>query len=320
MMDRKPDFILTHSDYEINQILTQKPQQEPQGFSRNFSQDEDFFLRLSKPMEIPSFEIHHDVNNPKPSEAYVNALTSLVRKLHPALPQLMAGLRWYFDPRDHLRPSFFALLRRNEKYYLYALVLDLLIRPRECQIITQGTNTKTPLYQTKNIYLDSYILPLEGAPQDTPQGKLAFVKKLFSDTFKGESGRGYFVQGSWMDPDLNKFLSKLFVPKGKRVYPYFPLRCLLSSLATTVAGLNPPARRKAAVLTDLLVEFLGPLVSSIQDVLKKQEFSPDLPLFQDIQNKIPESIKQYFLGFEIKVDLNEDNQREYLYIGDERGF
>ena len=34
-------------------------------------------------------------------------------------------------------------------------------------------------------------------------------------TWKGESGEGYMIHGIWMDADINKFFSKLVLPKGR---------------------------------------------------------------------------------------------------------
>jgi hypothetical protein len=317
-MNKSPDYILGATDSRINQTLSES-RSEGIAYTRHFSQDEDFFLRLEEPFTIPSFKIHHNIGQHTPEKEYTDSLLPFVEELHRLLPGVFTGLRWFFDFREHLKPTFFHLLKRNNYFYLYTLVVDLLYKPRGCEIIKQGSNSLTPAYKTRNLYLDSYIVRLEGQLEDVGTEKHGFIPKLFNDTFIGESGRGYFVQGTWIDPLLNRFLSKLFVPQGKRVYPYFPFRCIHDSVATTVLGFQPEARRRATIIHDQVMDFLSPFAQSIQNVLKKNEFSVELPLFQKIQKQVPSGIKSYFLDYDLEVNLNEDNQREYDYHAGSKG-
>ena len=51
------------------------------------------------------------------------------------------------------------------------------------------------------------------------------VKQTISQNWIGETGKGYLVRGIWMDSELTKFFSKLFLPTGKRTYPFYPFTC-----------------------------------------------------------------------------------------------
>jgi hypothetical protein len=103
---------LTSSDAEINAML-QRPAPDAVGFSRHFSQGEDFFIRLGRSFVVPSFSIHHDINENRPDRGYLQTLRTLIDTLQQLAPEVFDGLTYTFDPAEVLRPTFFSALPRR---------------------------------------------------------------------------------------------------------------------------------------------------------------------------------------------------------------
>jgi hypothetical protein len=74
--------------------------------SRRFSQFGDPFLLLASDFTVPSLAIHHDVHTARPEPGYLARLRETVGLLIRLAPQVFAGLGYFFDPTEILRPCF----------------------------------------------------------------------------------------------------------------------------------------------------------------------------------------------------------------------
>ncbi len=322
-MEKVPGEIrLNTTDSELNQLL-QRKSDSAVGYHRHFSQGEDFFLRLGREYTVPSFAIHHDVSSLTPDPAYLKSLRQFMAELQPMLPGVFEGLTYVFDPAEVLRPGFFQLYRVSGVCYLYLLKLDLLYRPQNHVVVEKGSNDTTPVYRTANLVVEAAVVPLKdvdscndrSADDGSGDGPHSFlVDQLISDTWIGETGRGYFVQGIWIDTDLNKFFTKLVIPEGKRIYPYYPFSSKFRTICYHPVRLEADARREAIPFLHQVREFLTPHLDEIQAVLRETEFSPDIPLFQHLRAKVPPEWPRYFDTFSLDVYLNDQDMREFEIV------
>lgn len=313
-MEKAPGEIrLYASDSRINGILRRKSD-SPVSYSRHFNQSEDFFLRLGRDYQVPSFAIHHDIKQTTPAPAYIDTLFEFLTQLQPMIPGVFDGLTYYFDPAEVLRPSFFQLYRAAGEYYLYLLKLDLVYRPQNHVVVEKGSNDTTPVYRTSNLIVETNIIPLKTIDQTDGHPQAFHIDQLISDTWIGETGRGYFVQGIWIDTDLNKFFTKLFVPEGKRIYPYYPFTSKYRTVCFNPIELHAAARREAIPILHFARTFLAPHLDEIQAVLREREFSPELPLFQTLKGEIHDERRRFLESFALDVYLNEDEMREFEVV------
>ena len=313
-MDKVSDELrLYATDSQINTLIHRETETAV-GYSRHFNQSEDFFIRLGHDFEVPSFSIHHDVNQLKPDASYLNALREFFSHVQPLVPGVFSGLTYLFDPAEVLRPSFFQIYRAAGVNYLYLLKLDLVYRPQNHIVVTKGTNDTTPVYRTRNLVVDASIVPLRGIERQNDTPTAFQIDQMISSTWIGETGRGYFVQGIWIDADLNKFFTKLFVPKGKRIYPYYPFTSKYRTVCHVPIGIEPEDRRRAVPLLHRTREFLRPHLDEIQSVLREQEFNESLPLFQQIRETVPEGWSDFLNTFDMDVYLNDEDMREFEVV------
>ena len=211
-----------YSDRETNALLESRAEGE-RPFSRHFNQGEDFFLLLEGSYAVPHLPIHHDVRLPQPDPAYMAALRGVLDQVLELAPQVLKGLQYFFDPAEILRPCFYHLYRVEESLYLYLLRIDLTMRATEGTVIERGTNDTTPQYSSRRLFLETTIIPLDEVVRDDGIVKGFRIRQTISQTWIGEYGRGYFQQGIWMDMDLTKFFSRLFLPSGQEDLSLFPL-------------------------------------------------------------------------------------------------
>jgi hypothetical protein len=136
---------------------------------------------------------------------------------------------------------------------------------------------------------------------------------MISSTWIGETGRGYRVQGIWMDQDLTKFLSKLFIPPDIRIHPYYPFSCKYRSICYFPFIPAEEGRRKGLPLLHRAISLLTPHIEEIEKVLKKNTFSEDLPLFRKIREEIPRDWKEMFAPLKMRAYLNEQEMKEYMF-------
>jgi len=299
-----------YSDPGLNTLLKSiGDEQAP--FDRRFSQGEDFFLHLDQPFTVPHFQVHHDVRVPEPSPAYIKALASVLEQVVRQVPQVLKGVTYYFDPTEILRPSFYHVYRVGESLFLYLLRMDLIMRPSEALVIERGTNDTTASYSTSNLFLEATVIPLSDVEKHGDRVKGFRVRQTVSQTWIGEFGRGYFQQGIWMDADLTKFFSRLFLPAEKRIYPYYPFQCKYKTVCESLITLDPESRAVAVPQLHRVIEFLGPVMERIQAEIKSASFSEDMGIFRALKAQVPQS--WYEAWQRIKVDryLNKAEMKEY---------
>ena len=280
--------------------------------SLHYDHNENFFLELEKEFIVPHLPIHHDVRISEPKAAYLNPIQHFIQDLIPLIPQVFAGLTFFFDPAEILRPSFFQLYKVQEQYFLYLLRIDLVFKTHEGEILQRGTNDSTPEYRTRHLFLERDLIPLDHV--DIVNGKIRtfLIKQTISQTWIGETGRGYFVQGIWMDNELTKFFSKLFLPKGKRTYPYYPFTCKYRTICHSLLLLDGEGRKLHIKWLIDSIRFILPEIESIQNALKNNEFSENLPYFQNLKEKIPPELTKCWESLKVHQYLNDRDMREFL--------
>jgi hypothetical protein len=141
---------LDFSDSDINRKL-RKIDPGTSTFTRHFSQNEEFFIRLPRPVEIESFPVHHDLADHKPHPRQRNAVRSLVDQLLDVDSSLLDGLTHLFDPSANQLPAFFRLYRMGDVTFLYLLRMDLTYRPRRSQLIKRTSSAETALYDHRSL-------------------------------------------------------------------------------------------------------------------------------------------------------------------------
>lgn len=287
-------------------------------FTRHFSQGEDFFIRVADEFQVPSFSIHHDVYQNTPSPQYLASLRGVIDTLQQRVPSVFSGLTYLFDPAEILRPAFFQLYRVAGEAYLYLMRIDLVCRPQKHHVLEKGTNDTTPVYRTRELTIDADVIPLSRLITTDEKTTGGVIEHLISDTWIGETGRGYFVQGIWLDTDLTKFFSKLILPPGKRIYPYYPFSSKYRSVCHHPIALDAAARRRAVPLLHRVKHFLTPHVPEIEQTLREAEFSESLPVFTRIKSEVPREWQEVFAELSMEVYLNEQEQKEFeVHDGDE---
>lgn len=249
---------LNYSDPEINALL-KSADRSGEDLSRHFNQNEEFFLKLPTEFYVPSFPIHHDVRIPTPTLRYLETLKLVLNSVVPLAPQLFSGLTYFFDPTDTLRPGFFQLYRLGDTHYLYLLKIDLGYKASEHEVIQPGTNDSTPEYRSSKLFLEGIVIPLTSVHSEGGKVSGFSIKQTISQTWIGETGRGYFVQGIWIDYELTKFFSKLFFPSDKRAYPFYPFQCRYRTICSTVIETSAESRKSNPPLLHRAVQFVEPV-------------------------------------------------------------
>lgn len=301
---------VSFTDNGINQMLQRETTETP-SYSRHFNQAEDFFLKTSREFEIPSFPIHHDVRLTEPKPEYLATLTTVIDRIQPLLPDLFRGLTYMFDPAEILRPTFFQIFRVAGETYVYLLKLDLVFRPQNHIVVERGSNDMTAVYKTNELILEVGLIPVKTVHSEN--GKLTGfdIEQLISDTWIGETGRGYFVQGIWLDTDLTKFFSKLFIPRGRRLYPYYPFSSKYRTVTHAPIAIDLDSRRKAVPMLHRVKHFLMPHLEEIQKVLREDEFSEGLDTFQRIKAMVPDEWMHFWDDFSLDMYLNDRDMKEF---------
>ncbi len=303
---------LAFSDPQINTLAASAPAEARDSlYTMRFGQSEEYFLELARDIEIPRFPIHHDVRLHEPSETYLRALRATLRQLVALLPATFRDLVHLFEPAETLKPAFFHLYKVQESVYLYVLRIDLLNRPLETDLVEPGTNETTPAYRTRRLYLESELIPLEAVEREEGRIRAFRVKQMVSNTWIGESGKGYQVRGIWMDADLSKFFSKLFLPEGKRVYPFLPFFCKYKTVCSFVPVPEGASRKRALPVLHRALGFLEPEMERIQGILKGSSFSESDENFLALRARIPPSWKDLYREVSVRPYLNPRDMKEY---------
>jgi hypothetical protein len=295
---------------EMNALLEAIGEAE-RGCTRHFSQAEDFFLMLEDELTVPSFPIHHDVRQPSPGPGYIDTLLEVTGQAARLAPQVLKGLSYFFDPSQVLQPCFFRVYRLEDRLYLYLLRMDLAMRASESAVLERGTNDSTPRYRSRRLYLEPSVIPLEEV--DRNDGRITGFKihQTVSQTWIYEYGRGYHQQGIWMDADLTKFFSRLFLPREKRSYPYYPYLCKYKTVCQSVIRLDPANRSTLVPLLDSSLSFLLPEMERIQAEIRSGSFSEDLEVFRDLKARVPPAWYEPWANLKVSSYLNEAERKEY---------
>lgn len=279
--------------------------------SRHFNQSEDFFLQLEGEYSVPHIPIHHDVRLSVPSQDYLSTLKSVTEQIAALAPQVLKGLTYFFDPSEILRPCFFQVYRVEESCYLYLLRIDLMMRATESTVRERGTNDVTPWYASRRLFLEDTIVPLLDVVRDNGTARSFRVRETISQTWIGEQGRGYFVQGIWMDSDLTKFFTRLFLPPNRKTYPYYPYLCKYKTVCQSVVTLSPDGRGKAVPSLHRVMGFLLPHMEEIQAAMKDTKFSEELPCFRELKARVPPAWYEVWANLRVEAYLNEADMREF---------
>lgn len=281
-------------------------------YSAHFSQTEEFFIQLEDEIQIPRLPIHHDVRKMRPDPEMEDALSEAIGTAISAVPGLFRGMNCFFLPQDPIKPGFYSLSRFQGKLYMILIRLDLSFRPNQFVITKPGTNDISSAYNCRRLYMEADILPVgELIKGDDRLHDQAVITRSISDTWIGESGRGYLIQGIWIDRDITKFLSKAVSPLNARMYPYFPLNCKYQAICHNLVQVLPERRKEIVPKLHNFRILLKDYIGAIQKVLKTATFNNDLPLLKEIQQKIPRSWNEYLENVRLEPYLNENSQKEF---------
>ncbi len=303
---------VAYPDTEINSILAAIPESAG-AVSRaiRYNHSEELFLELGSEFIVPRFPIHHDVHSDVPSAPYARALGDLTQQLVDLLPDVFRGLTYYFDPSESLKPRFYRLYEVEDSIYLFLLKMDVVFRHFQGEVIQPGTNDVTPAYRTRHLFIESEFIPLEAVIRELGKARAFKVRQLVSNTWIGETGRGYLLHGIWMDSDLSKFFSKLLLPEGVRTYPFYPLFCKYKTVCAEAVPPGPERGKRILPLLHQTISFLAPEMERIQNSLKDEAFSETMPDFVEMRKRVPASWRESLRGISMRSYLNERDMKEY---------
>lgn len=295
---------------EIDNIIAVDSRKDT--FTKHFNQNEEFFVKLDRDFIVPQFPVHHDSSIKTPQKQYLDSLIDLMRQIIPFTSSIFSNLIYFFDQTEIFHPSFYQIYKYKEQLYLYLIRLDLLYKPSDGVIIHQGSNDVTNSFKTRNLYIETDMIPITG--YITNNGKISGfkVEQNISDTWIGESGRGYLLEGIWMDLELTKYFSRLFIPEDKKIYPYYPFTCKYRTFCHTLADLTKEGRKKHLLYLHTARLFILPLLDKIQEELKKDSFNRDLPGFQNFRKDVPDLWEKIWKNLNIKTYLNSKDMKEFL--------
>ncbi len=300
-----------YTDPRINGLLGGAGAASTARFTLHYNHAEELFLRLEDPYQVPQLPIHHDVRVSRPGGEYLEVLHGVLKQILLLAPSLLAGLTYLFDPADIHRPSFYSLYSLEDRQYLYTLRMDLTFRPQEHSAITRGTNDRTAAYASRRLYVEPLFVPLAETVSAGAGISRFLIDQLISSTWVDETGRGYFVQGIWMDNDLTRFFTRLFVRPGQRIYPFYPYVCKYRTVCQSVLHFDPERRRACLPRLHRVVEFLRPRMREIEAAMRGAEFSEDNRVFRQIKALVPEEWYRSWEGITVERYLNERDMKEF---------
>jgi hypothetical protein len=303
---------VTWLDRDTNRLLAAIPEKTAAVPPRaGYNQNEDFFFFLPEPLTIPRIPVHHDIDEPRPEETYMQSVHDLVTRLATDLPSVFQGLTYFFDPTETSKLSFFRLYKIEDSVYLYFFRIDLSLHPLDSEIVEAGRNDVTAVYRTNRLFAESLLMPLSSVDWDNGKVKSFKIRQLVSSTYMGEERRFYGRRGLWKDAALTKFFSRLVLPEGARTYPFFPLSCKFRTVCAEVPVLAPGYRRNALPILHRSIAFLSPEMNRIENSLKSGEFSDKMPLFAEMRSRVPSPWMDVFRGYATKAYLNDSDMKEF---------
>jgi len=300
----------TYTDPTINELLKQAGGKSST-FTRHYNQVEEFFFRFNDRFTVPQLPIHHDVRIPEPEPHYIQLLAQVMQQLLPLSPRLFAELTYMFDPAEILHPSFFQLYRFDSSRYLYLLKLDLMYRPQAHQLLHKGSNDRTASYSSDSLYLEAVCIPVREVKTEAGRIGSFVVDQTISNTWVDEIGRGYMVQGIWIDNDLTKFFSKLFLPEGKRTYPFYPYLCKYKTICQNYIDPDPQARTRMLPYLHNALRYLRPVMHRIEASMKSGQFSESNETFRELKGSIPQQWVEIWNPLQLDMYLNDRDMKEY---------
>jgi len=312
-MEKSFDFHLGLSDPQINSRLAALDGTSS-GLDRRFTTSEESFLVLDRPFTVESFEVHHPVDQTRPSAGYRAVVRDLVDQWSLSAPSVFRGLRWYFDPRDLVHPTFLQVGKAGGLYFLVLVRPDLTWRPRHGELLEKGDNNRTPKYRSGHLFFEAEVLPLAGWA--TGEGTLGLrLAPLFPETFEGETGRGYFVTGRWIDHEVSRLLNRAALVPGTRTFPFFPLRCRWGTLSVQDPDPGVEGRRRAALALAAAWPLVSPWADRIQADLKAEAYREDHPLVEALRGTWAGRLEALGRGYRLEPYLNEHEHKEYRCHG-----
>jgi hypothetical protein len=231
------------------------------------------------------------------------------------VPGLFQGLSWYFDPKDLFHPAFAQVLASRDKRYLFLLRPDLTFRGRHAEMIERGGNDVTARYSTRHLFVEAEVLPLDTWVTRDLEKRL-FLAKLFTETWEGESGRGYSLTGRWIDQEITRLMTRAALPPGTRSFPHYPLRCRFETLSARCVTPTAEGRKRAAAVLDAAWPLVAPWAGRIQADLKADPYREDHPLVESLRRAWGDRLASRWGGFRIEPYLNSQDQKEYRYHGE----
>jgi len=301
---------ISYRSKKIDTILAVKSKKDK--FTNHYNQNEEFFIKLETEFIVPNFPIHHDSDKKTPEKTYLDALEKLMTQIIPYTSSIFSKMTYFFDQTEVFHPCFYQIYKYKEQLYLYLIRLDILFKPSDGTIIESGSNDVTNSYKTSHLYLESDLIPITGYNSENGKINGFNIEQNISDTWIGESGRGYMLEGIWMDLELTKYLSKLFLPEGKNSYPYYPFTCKYKTFCHTLADLSVEGRKKHLLYLHTARTYVLPLLDEIQEELKKERFSINLQSFIKLRKKVPEFWNKVWKDLNIKTYLNSKDMKEFL--------
>ncbi|MDR1932524.1 MAG: hypothetical protein LBQ57_06860 [Spirochaetales bacterium] len=280
-------------------------------YTRHFSQNEEFFLKLSGAFTVPAFLIHHDVRENIPGEKYLKNLRPLILSVAELAPDIFRGLTYFFNPADILHPAFYRVYTCGQKTFLFLLRVDLQWKAREHTLLSKGDNSTTAVYSSDKIFLEADIIPLESVVEEN--GKIAgfCVQRSISQTWVDERGSGYFLQGIWIDTEITKFFTRLFLPGAKRIYPYYPFTCKHRAVCLSLVQPEEKNRERLLPLLHQAQEFLEPHIPAIETALRREQFSEKLEVFTAIKAQVPDRWQEIWSAINVTAYLNDADMKEF---------
>lgn len=298
-----------HREPSINALLPGVVSDECP-WTRHFNENEEFFVELAGEISVPSLPIHHDVRRPQPTAEHVEAVREVVAQLCRVAPGMLKGLTFTFYPADVLHAHFHRLHDdRQGRCCLYLLDVDLSYRPREHTVTARGTNDRTAAYRGRRLFVEALFVPLDGDPD--AGGSTFDVHQTFSQTWLGERGRGYLRQGIWIDQDLTRFFSRLFLPAGVLAYPFYPFVCRYRTLCAATIDLAAGARESKLPFLRRALDFVAPALGRIEAELHSAGFSEDMPFFRELKGSLPPVWESFWKGLSVRARLNADGMKEF---------
>lgn len=304
------NIAISYTNKQIDNILAVESRKDI--FTNHFNQNEEFFIKLKSEITVPHFPIHHDSSKTTPEKTYLDALENLLKQIIPFTSSIFSNLTYFFDQTEIFHPCFYQVYKYKEQLYLFLIRLDLLFKPSDGIIVESGSNDVTNAYKTNHLFLESDLIPITG--YSSKNGKITGfnIEQIISDTWIGESGRGYLLEGIWMDLELTKYLSRLFIPEGKKIYPYYPFTCKYRTICHTLADLSINGRKKHLLYLYTARAFSLPIIDEIQEELKQNSFNSNLPTFRKMRKKVPDFWINVWKNLSIKTYLNSKDMKEFL--------